>query len=267
MRRSARLITALFVLLSAAPAVAAQTTEERARLDWVERRGRLLFELDRAAWVGTDDMLERMPDAGSLGMRGSIVERDGEALSVIFFGGPQESPVAFYRGRVVDHHVVEREIFPAAARPPLDPAQRRLAAVRAMASRTGSRSCNEGPLNTAIVPPESPDGPIDLYLLTPQLRAGEIPFGGHYRFTIAADGSTVSSREFTRSCFAFPAAPNERGERPVGMVVTHLLDQIPTEIHVFNSMSAGMPVAVGTTDPQRVWLVEGDRISLIDPER
>ena len=174
MRRSARLITALFVLLSAAPAVAAQTAEERVRLDWVERRGRLLFELDRAAWVGTDDMLERMPDARSLGMRGYIVERDGDALSVIFFGGPQEAPVAFYRGRVVDHRVVAREVFPADARPPLTPAQRRLAAVREMAAGTGSRSCNEGSMNTAVIPPDSPDGPIDLYLLTLQLRAGAL---------------------------------------------------------------------------------------------
>ena len=254
----------IFAVAVAAPSLA-QTAEERARLDWVGQRGRMLYDLDRAAWVGTDDMLERIRDARSIGLRGYIVERDGEALSVIFFGGADAAPVAFYRGRVVDGRVVDRDVFPAGARPALTPAQRRLAAVRAMAPLMDRRSCNEGALNTAVIPPESPDGPIDLYLLTPQVRTGEFSFGGHSRFTIAADGSVVSSRDFARSCLVFGGERSPRPERTEAMMVTHLLDPIPTEIHVFTSLSARLPVFVGTAD-QRVWAVEGDRIRLIQPE-
>jgi hypothetical protein len=32
------------------------------------------------------------------------------------------------------------------------------------------------------------------------------------------------------------------------LVVTHLLDPIPTEIHVFTALAAGLPVFVGTED-------------------
>ncbi len=256
------------VLIAASPApLRAQTAEERAQIEWVEQRGRLLFDLDRAAWVGTDDMMERLANARSQGLRGYIVERDGNGYAVTFFGGPEASPVAFYRGRVVNRRVVGRDIYPADARPALTAAQRRLAAVRAMAAGLGKQPCNEAPFNTAVIPPEAPDEPIDLYLLTPQINPNEYPLGGHYRFTIAADGSVASSREFTQSCIALPSAPDENGNRPAALMITHLLDAIPTEIHVFTSLSAGLPIYVATGEPQRLWEVAGDRIELVDRER
>jgi hypothetical protein len=50
--------------------------------------------------------------------------------------------------------------------------------------------------------------------------------------------------------------------KPVALMVTHLLDPTPTEIHVFSSFVAHMPVAVGTKDG-RVWWVDRTDISLI----
>lgn len=263
MRKLAAPLAALSLLLLAAWPAAAQTVEERARLDWVEARGRLLYDLDRAAWVGTDDMLERVPDARSIGLRGYIVERDGDALAVIFFGGPQDAPVAYYRGRVVDGRVVGREIYPADARPALTPAQRRLTAVRAMVRQFEQRPCADAPFNTALIPPESAEDPVDLYLLTPQVRAGQYQFGGHHRITVAADGSVASSRAFTRGCFTFDG--DQAPDDAEALMITHLLDPIPTEIHVFASLSARLPVYVATSD-RRVWAVEGQRIRLVAVE-
>ena len=259
----------LFLVLSfgaiALPAVA-QSAAERRQLDWVERRGQLLFDLDRAAWVGTDDLLERMPDAGNSGARGYIVERDGDAYIVTFFGGPEEAPVAYYRGRVENHRVVDRQVFAAAERPALTPMQRRLAAARSMAGRMGRRPCGNRPFNTAVIPPETPDGPIDLYLLTPQVNQGEFPLGGHYRFTIAADGSVASSREFTRTCIALnPGGQVPLGGQPAAMMISHLLDPIPTEIHIFSSLTSRLPIYVATRD--RLWEVEGAGIRLVPQQR
>ncbi len=44
-------------------------------------------------------------------------------------------------------------------------------------------------------------------------------------------------------------------------MVTHLLDPVPTEIHVFASYNLRMPVFVATAD-KRVWKVQGSDITL-----
>ncbi len=257
-----RLIAVLLALLLAVPA-AAQSREERARLDWVAARGQLLFEVDRAAWVTTDDLLTRLGRPEQQLIRGWTVERDGTGFVATYFGGEGDARVALYRGRVENRQVVSREVFADGARPPLTPLQRRLADAFAAARRIDEQPCTPAQFNVAVIPPDRPDGPIDVYALSPQTDANVFPFGGHYRVTIAADGTMSGKRGFMRSCFNAPRpAPGPNGERPVGLVLTHLLDPIPTEIHVFMSISIGMPVFVGTTD-RRLWSVEGNRISLV----
>ena len=58
-----KLLLACLCLAGITAPASAQTAEERAQLAWVVERGRLIFDLDRAAWVGTDDLLERLPIA------------------------------------------------------------------------------------------------------------------------------------------------------------------------------------------------------------
>jgi hypothetical protein len=261
MRRSL-LLTFLLAFATLPLAASAQTPDERRQLDWVAQRGRLIFDLDRAAWVGSDDMLARVPDPAGQGISGYIVERDGDAQIITFFGGAEGAPVALYRGRVERHEVVSRQVFAEDARPALTPVQRRLAGVRNMAGRLGRQPCGNAPFNTVVIPPETLDGPIDLYLLTSQTREDQWPLGGHYRFTIAADGSVQSSRAFTRSCVTLGADAAETQERPVALFITHLLDPIPTEIHVFTSLTAHLPLGVRTGTPVRTWWVAGDRIEI-----
>lgn len=256
-----RLLAMLLALLLTIPA-AAQTPEERTRLDWAVARGRLLFEIDRAAWVGTDDMIAHIPDAASSGIRGYIVERDNDGFAVTFFGGDVAAPVAYYRGRVENRLVVSRQVYPANARPSLTPIQRRMAAVSELSRTIDRRPCGTTPFNTAIIPPETPNSTIDLYLLTPQVSEGEFPFGGHYRYTIDASGNIQSSRAFTNSCISLGSRGARPDERLEALFITHSLDPIPTEIHVFNSLSAHIAVGVRTANPDRVWWVAGDRIEI-----
>jgi hypothetical protein len=248
----------------AAPAAARLSPEaEREAIAFAEARGRLLYALDRAAWVATDDFTARVPDYADQGVRGFIVEPAGDGYSAIFYGGPADAPVAVYRGDVRNHRVRGREVYPAASRPALTPAQRRLVAARdAAGAANRNRPCGPNPFNTAVIPPATPDGPIDVYLLTPQPAAGAFSMGGHWRFTVAADGSVSGERAFARTCLVMggpgqPAPPP--GGRAVGMVVSHLLDPVPTEIHVFTSLAARMPVYVLAGG--RNWRVQGGSIA------
>jgi hypothetical protein len=264
---AAAVVATLAPLAAAAPA-AAQTAEERRQLDWVLARGQLLFGLDRAAWVATDDMLERIPDAEASGIRGYVVERNADGFLVTFYAREGERLLAGYRAQVASGGVTRPQVFQGAARPELTPAQARLArAVETVRGNTaGLQGCGRAPYNMATVPPSTPDGPIDVYLMTPQVD-NAYPLGGHHRITLDASGREVGRRSFARSCIALSKAPPEAGAQVAGMVVSHLLDPVPTEIHVFSSMAAQMPVYVMIPQPRRLFEVTGRTISLVDEPR
>jgi len=102
-----------------------------------------------------------------------------------------------------------------------------------------------------------------VYVLTPQTDNDTLPFGGHYLIEVSADGKASALRPFTKSCVSLPL--HDKGpDATVALTITHLLDPVPTEIHVFSSLSAHMPIFILTTQNQLNWKVEGDRISPLD---
>lgn len=261
MRRFAAFLAALCALVSLPPPAGAQTPEEQARIDWALGRGRLIYALDRAAWVTTDDLREHVRDPAAAGVRGWTVERDGSAFVVTYFTGERDARAALYRARVEDNRVVSREVFAEGARPLLTAPQRRLADARRAVGLMSQRPCTNAPFNAVVIPPETADGPAEVYALTGQTETGSYPFGGHFLGAISASGELVSQRAFTRSCLNMQPQPRARG-RPAALMVTHLLDPTPTEIHVFMSIWVGLPVYVGIAG--RVWEVTGERIRLIE---
>lgn len=258
---------ALFLgLFVAPPPASAQNAEERTRLDWVQQRGRLIYELDRAAWVTTDDLRERIRDPQAAGLRGWTVERDGSAYVVSYYAGDGDARGVAYRGRVENRRVVSRELFAEGARPPLTALQRRLADARNAVARMALRACVNSPFNTVVIPPETPEAPTDVYALTPQVRNGHFPFGGHFRATLTPGGEIAAERAFTNSCLEMPV-PGRGQPRVAGLGIRHFLDEIPTEIHVFLSIWTGFPLFVAAGEPQRTWIVRPDRIELMDQNR
>lgn len=243
------------IAASFAVPAAAQTPEQQRQLDWVLERGRLLYALDRAAWVATDDMVERVPREQQQDLRGYIVDRDGQDYVVIFFADEGGQPVALFRAKVSGGRVVDREVFPRGSRPVLSASQQRLARVRQhlAAAQLNLTMCSSRPPNLAAIPPATPDSPIDIYITTPQTETNIIPFGGHHRLTLDAAGRITAQRAFTNSCLNMAL-----GRPTVALAVSHLLDPLPTEIHVFSAMSARMMVAVAAGGS--VWEVTGEHI-------
>lgn len=269
--RLALIIAAMLALGAPAPAplaAAAQSADEQRRIGWAVERGQLLFGLDRAAWVATDDLLERVPDAEARGVRGYFVERDPDGFVTTFYARDGERFLAAYRARVTQGGVTDPQVFHGAARPELAPAQARLAQAVEIAHEKAQslQRCGSDPFNVAVVAPETPDGPIDVYLMTPQTSAG-FPLGGHHRITLDASGRETARRAFARSCLRMAKAPNEAGAEVAAMMVTHLLDPIPTEIHVFTALAAEVPVYVAITRPRRLFEVTGEGVRTVQQPR
>jgi hypothetical protein len=235
---------------------------EEAQLREVARRGALLYAYDQAAWHGTDDMVAKLPDFQNR-VGGWIVDGPAEAPELVFFDKPGTHPV--YVARFRDGKLVSGEIAGAGAGE-LSAPRRQLIAARAAAlealGASASRGCSEAPMNSVVLPPAAPGEPTLVYVLTPQRAMDAYPFGGHFLIPVDPSGRAGPIRRFTRTCVEISLAGARKGKKLAALGIIHLLDRVPTEIHVFTSLVAHLPVTVGTSDG-RAWWVDGTAIRLI----
>lgn len=235
---------------------------EQAQLREVARRGALLYAYDQAAWHGTDDMVAKLPDFQSR-VGGWIVDGPAQAPELVFFDKEGKGPV--YVARFRDGKLVSAEVA-VAGTGELSAPRRQLIAARKAAldalAKSGSRGCSEAPMNSVVLPPAAPGEPTLVYVLTPQRVMDAFPFGGHFLIPVDPFGRAGPIRRFTNSCLEMSLKDLPKGGEPASLVVTHLLDPVPTEIHVFSSLAAHLPVMVGTRDG-RIWSVDGAAIRLI----
>lgn len=252
-----RLLAAAVLLAMGAVPVVAQDSIKTADLATVSKRGAQLYAFDQAAWHSTDTMLAKgLPQEAMRAIRGWVVEPNGDVLTVTYYGLEGTTPYAIYAADVRGGKVVGERV-PGPTDRALSAQGVRMAAAASVARTRSFPRCIDRPFNTVILPPE-PDGTVPVYLLTPMVTNGEYPFGGHHEVDVGPDGKVVGTRDFTKSCLAMKSAPGD-----VMLWITHLLDQHPTELHVYLSLWSGKSVAVGTSD-KKVWEVSGTRIEPID---
>lgn len=253
------LVVALLLASAVLPAsfARAQSSDIDAALLRASHRGVMLFTLDRAAWVTTDDFREAQRDDLAAQIRGWIVEVQGERRIVTYYGLDAGTPYAIYVGAEQDGRVIERQLFERAEAPALTAAQLRLMSARGAATSLGEQPCAAAPFNAVVIPPDTDDGVIDVYLLTPQTRTDSLPAGGHFLVRVATGGGAERVRAFTNSCIEL-STRDPRVDRVEALFITHTLDPTPTEIHVFTSMQARLPVFVVTGGA--IWRVNGPLI-------
>jgi hypothetical protein len=208
---------------------------------------------DQAAWRGTDAALEDLSDAAKQGVAGWIINEVGDGWETVFFRRAGEGYEAAWAGVYDGEKVIRRTTYTADERV-LTTAETALVTATQLARSQRVEVCSTSRPNTVVFPNGKPDGGHYAYVLTPQEKTGEIPFGGHHRFEIV-DGQIKASRQFTNSCLTI-AAVGDDGKRPEALSVTHLLDPVPTEIHVFSVYAAGVPVYVLTASNKTAWAVE-----------
>ncbi len=252
--------------LVVSPAVA-QTAAEQKQLAWAVERGRLIFALDRAAWVATDDARSRIPNFEKSGLRGYVVDHDGQSFVATFYGGEGERLFALYRARIGARGVIDPVVFPADKRPALTAREARLASTMEALRKGPIGRCTSANPNVTIIPPAGNQDPIDVYITAPQMKPGRIQFGGHERISFDPSGTEIARRPFTRTCLEVPAPPAELRRRGAMLGVNHLLDPVPNEIHVFLALAAQQPIAVMTDGTKRTWQVTGESIKLLQERR
>lgn len=243
------------------------TSEEAALVQQAVDRGRLIYAYDRAAWHGTDDIRAKLPDFTSK-VGGWIVDGPAEEPQLVFFDRNEADPQMVYVADFKGGKLVSSRLLTEADERSMNAGRRAMVAARQAAIdavvAAEAMFCSKAAPNTVILPPAAPGGSILVYILTPQSTLQSVPLGGHNLVEVSADGKAGKPRPFTKSCIEMSF--EEKGdEQPVALMVTHLLDPVPTEIHVFSSIVAGLPIYVSTLSGKRMrlWETAGSRIRLV----
>lgn len=246
-------LAALFLLLGTVPAAGQTKTDaplseaDIAAYDLARVRGFKLYLYDQAAWHGTDDMIAKLPDYATR-VGGFVTDGEPEAARITFF---DRSPVsrALYVGQFKGTRLISSKVLDVGDDAALDPGRLRLIAARKQALSAFAEAnvalCAKAPPNVAVLPPERADGPVLVYLMTPRMDMKVMPFGGHYRVEIAADGKVGPVKRFTTTCLDMPVPQRKRGNDAT-LVVSQILDPLPTEIHFFAALALRTTIAVAT---------------------
>jgi hypothetical protein len=241
----------------------------QAQLDQVARLGREINDHDQSAWHVTDALMALRPDPPKGAAVGYITERiDPLHVKTTFMLTENGETREYFSGIVEGSKVLSVENFIADRdAPKATPEQKRQLDARAgLGDAFGRRLCGK-PVNTVAIPVEDEPGALDIYALASETEEGMIQFGGHVKVRIGADGEPEGKiKGFANSCIALSATGD--GRVPDGaefMLVITLPEEfgdVPTEIHVFKSLSHGVPLFVATKT--RLWKVDGDKINLSD---
>jgi hypothetical protein len=247
--RSVSWIAALCVLLVVLPARAADPVPPPVpgallpAVQAAEATGRRLQRLDRAAWIASDVIQgDRAARKLRRAVRGWITESTDAGTRVSFHDGSTPARPVYVididltgRSTVVD--LPEGASFDGQA----------LALVRARNTALSQDFMRCSRTYNSVVFRAGDE--IHVYLMPGTTKADVYPAGGHHLFVFDAEGQHLRSRRpFTNGCVDL-AAGEHPGHRAAMMMVTHLLDPHPTEIHAFISLNAPVPLLVATSSP------------------
>ncbi|MEO0463563.1 MAG: hypothetical protein AAF127_10555 [Pseudomonadota bacterium] len=258
------------LLFAFAPPLGAQETisdEDQTAIDGALSRGLNLYLYDQAAWHGTDALREDVTDLSKTGIRGWVINEVDAGHEVVFYRPTQKGFEAVWSGVYAGRpgEVLDRTIY--------QPGERVFTEMEASKALANSlvreqefKRCSAKPFNSVVMATGKGDGSLYVYYLVPQESVDTVPLGGHYRFEVKG-GKVIGQRTFTNSCISMPLKGKDGGDEPEALMISHLLDPVPTEIHVFSTFAAGVPIYVMTTQNDLVWvneLVEGQpRLRLI----
>ncbi|WP_257386212.1 hypothetical protein [Tahibacter caeni] len=239
--------------------------EDPAQLRMAESTGLRVYRHDRAAALATDAL------RGNRKFRkdkrvGSWITEARESSVLVSFVDKDDPDRArlLYQVDVSDGSDGAGKVT--AFEPPeaATASQRNAARARGTAAAFDFKPCAQH-YNTVVLPAIAGDASgWNVFLLPSTTDAAVIPFGGTYRLELDGEGRTVtSSRTYTRTCIDF-ARSKRRGAEEAALVVTHLLDPVPTEAHVLLNLQIGTPVVVLTASNRSSWMIDKGRIRFLE---
>lgn len=223
-----------------------------------ERLGKIIYEKDIAAWVGTDKMLEDLgQDVSSLPLRGWVTDKDGSRWRVNFIGEKDGQAKIYYqawtKGKKVKKTLTYKEGIA------LNDKQMAMWRARQLVAGQEFQQCAKR-YNTVVLPYETKNEKFFyVYLFASTTDPTKIVIGGHYRYKVSSDGEkVVSNIAFSNGCMEITKDP-----KSVMFVVTHLKTNYPQEHYVFINLSHGVALMVSVPKADLMYMINNGKIKEI----
>ncbi len=250
----------LVALLFVAAAAQAEDLIRDFPIPTIVALGKELYLRDQLASDAFDALLATHPEAKERPVRGWITQadKDAECVYVVQEYGSEASlayTVAFperHAPKVEDQHGAGLPDFVA----------KRYAARKAALAAIPKRMAER--YNAEVL--DAPDGQGFLvYALASTVNPNEVMVGGHYRFTVSADGKVQQVDALSRSALVLQKKSSDvpKDATVEGYAVSHVVSNTPVETHVYISLLHKMPLYVSTPD-HTIWKVSDGEISKVD---
>ncbi len=235
--------------------------ELQAAVTRAEFLGRQLYLHDRAAWLATDAMLaDKRAKALKTRIGGWVTEPSAHGIRVIFISN-DETPVRLYQIEMDEGEALSEATLESPE--PLAPEHHAQLRARALAGSQSFMTCSKQ-YNVVTMP--SAEG-IRVYMMPSFPALGVYPLGGYHLYeTDSAGEKILASRKFSNGCIEHrdAAKGQPKDAKPAFGMFTHLLDPQPTEVHVFVSLYAKVPMMIMSVDNKLTWTVVKGKIALLD---
>lgn len=179
-----RVLSALIVCSLSAGRLLGQTPPSRTELDAITARGRMLAAYDRAAWLGSDAVLELSPEGIT-----HYIARESSREWIISFGkltAHADTFLVAYEARPVDDAANYEARVLSPPRADVDYLVRAARAINTAVDTFGSTS---RAYNAAVLP--EPSGEWWVYLYPAPTGMGVWPHGSDVRYRVSRDGRRI----------------------------------------------------------------------------
>jgi len=232
--------------------------EFAAEIAEAERLGRIIYNYDIAVWRATDLLTERAGRDLTGKIKGWIVEEAEEGERVLFYRGSNGQFTPAYSVEVRNGEAVSASYQAFSENDRLSPSQLAMIRARETGADAGASGCAKA-YNTVVVPDEATG--YFVYILAASTEPGAVVLGGHWRHDVDSTGEKiVGFRKYTNSCLTLKSPKRSDRVVTVGLLVSHLLTDHPTEIHVWASLLHDISFFVATRD-KRLWKVSAGKIT------
>jgi hypothetical protein len=225
----------------------------------IQSLGAAMYAQDQEAWKATDLLRAKHSDdeLKAAQMHGWVVEPAPGGETVRFVRDGDGGPEAYY------DVTFTKDAAPVLSEPQvraLTTAELAQYNARQLALKNIDRPCSDRYNTIALKDPQG-DGWL-VWAIAATTDPDAVIVGGHYRFTISADGAAIRQKDpLSRGCLTLSQKGAARAQE-VGVFMSHLVSLTPVETHVFANLNYKIPFHVGTADGT-VWRVDQGRISTV----
>jgi len=250
--------------ISTAKSPANQYADEIAQ---AEELGKIIYEKDIAAWVGTDKLLAELGnDLSGLPIRGWVTDKDKKRYRVNFIGEKDGEFKIYYQAWTKDKKVKKSKTYEQGIA--LTPEQMTMWKARQLVSSQKFEKCAKT-YNTVVVPYEHGGvKKLYVYLFASTTDPSKVVLGGHHRYTVSSGGEVIEDHiAFTNSCIELDKQTVPDGSSLAALMISHLKTNYPQEHHVFVALSHGQSLYVMATKSDDLYEIKNGKVRVVKTKK